>query len=141
MSHEDPNALLRASRMMAITILFSMCLLTALGILFALRALPIENTTVDPGAAKILDPIFLAIGIGTIGLSHVMRSMLDKLAGSSPTPARARYTATIVSMALGETAATLALLAGILTHNVTTVLLLGVAAIITGLLHFPRTVA
>ena len=126
------------ARLVAVAILFSMCIATAGGILFSLGVIPEEGIGVDPQTGKTLRIIFLIIGIGTIGLSYVLRAALDKRAAKSANPERGQYLAVIVSMALGETPATLALVNGILTHHLTTTLLLGVAAIITGLLHFPR---
>ena len=126
------------AQIIALGILFSICVMTGLGLAIATGALPMGPAEMDAAAGKRIGTILLAIGVGAVGLSHVMRTAMDKRAAAMPDPALARMRAVIVSMAIGEAPATLALVNGILTHNVTATALLGAAAIITGLLHFPR---
>ncbi|NUM52475.1 MAG: hypothetical protein HUU46_02415 [Candidatus Hydrogenedentes bacterium] len=138
MSDEQVKLTAASARIVALAILSSMCIMTGLGLAIAAGALPIGPPGMDPASGRQIGTIFLVVGISTIGLSHVMRTALDKRAATSANPAQARFRATIIGMALGETPATLALVNAILTHNVTITALLGAAAIITGLLHFPR---
>ena len=138
MSNEQPRVTLATARIVAAAILFSMCMMTGLGLLIATGTLPIGEAAIDPATGKVIGIVFLAAGVGAVGLSHIFHSVMDKRADASSDTARGRYVATIVSMALGEMPATLALVNGIVTHNVTTTAMLGIAAIITGLLHFPR---
>lgn len=138
MAEDRQEVSLVQARIVAFAILMSMIAMTGLGIAIATGAVPIGDAEADEAVGKTLGTVFLVVGIATIGLSHLVRSALNGRAAKSSDPSRARFMATIVAMALGETPATLALVNGILTHNVTTTALLGAAAIITGLLHFPR---
>ncbi|MBM3290373.1 MAG: hypothetical protein FJY92_09500 [Candidatus Hydrogenedentes bacterium] len=139
MSNGPQGISLAMARMIAAAILLSMCIMTALGVAIATGAIPAGGPLIGAEQARTARVVFLAIGLAPVLLSHVVRKALDGRAAAAANPASARHAAMIIGMAFGEMPSTLALVCGILLHDVTTTLLLGAAAIVTGLSHFPRT--